>query len=146
MNKYSNKYVKYYFEYLTIVTYDSAKPCIITLRESLKPQSRAFKKSSQHDPRNNEFREIATTCNTKNITKYRASIEYTAKLTDADVEIRNTNLRKDSVNNTIEQSIQHEKLMLNYNLRVFDGLDNSKSKFEVRELATLTFSSTDATT
>jgi hypothetical protein len=128
------------------VTYDSAKPRVIILWESLNPRSRTFKKSSQHNPRDNELREIATTCNTRNITKYRSPIEYINKLTYADVKIRNTNLRKDFVNNTIEQSIQHEKPMLNCNLRIFDGRDNSKSRTEVEKLATLAFSSMDSTT
>jgi hypothetical protein len=66
-------------------------------------------------------------------------MEYTDKLTYADVEIRNTNLTERFVLNTIEQSIQHEKPILNCNLRVFDGRDDSKSRTELRKLATLAF-------
>jgi hypothetical protein len=43
------------------------------------------------------------------------------------------------VHSIIKQSIQHEKSMLNCNLRVFDGRDDSKSRTEVRKLATLAF-------
>jgi hypothetical protein len=66
-------------------------------------------------------------------------MEYTDKLTYADVEIRNTNLTERFVLNTIEQSIQHEKPILNCNLHVFDGRDDSKSRTELRKLATLAF-------
>jgi hypothetical protein len=37
--------------------YDSAKPRVITLRQTLHPRSGTFKKSSQHDPRDNELQE-----------------------------------------------------------------------------------------
>jgi hypothetical protein len=88
---------------------------VITLRETL--YTRMYKKSSHHDPRDNEHREVATTCNTRNLTKYRAPIKYTDKLAYTDIEIKNTNLRKDFINNTIKQPIQHEKPIQNGNLR-----------------------------
>jgi hypothetical protein len=78
-----------------IVTYDVAKPRNITLREKLHPRSRTFK--------------------ARNITKYRGAIKCADELAYADIEIRNTNLWKDSANNTIKQSIQHEKPMQNRN-------------------------------
>jgi hypothetical protein len=39
----------------------------------------------------------------------RAHIEYTDKLTYADIEIRNTNSRKDFINNNMNQPIQCQK-------------------------------------
>jgi hypothetical protein len=49
-----NTFSFYSLQYINIVTYDSAKPRVITLRETLK-------KSSQHYMWGDEVQEIATT-------------------------------------------------------------------------------------
>jgi hypothetical protein len=60
--------------------YDVAKSRVITLWETLHPQSRTFKKSDQHNLRDNELRELASWGNTRNMTKYRVPIKCIDKL------------------------------------------------------------------
>jgi hypothetical protein len=74
---------------ITIVTYNVTKPRVITLRETLHPRSQTYRKLNQEDPRDNEFREVATSSNIRNMTEYRvSSAKCTDELAYADVEIR----------------------------------------------------------
>jgi hypothetical protein len=52
------------------VTYDIAKPRVITLQETLHSRSLTNRKWNQQDRRDDEFREVSTSSNIRNIAKY----------------------------------------------------------------------------
>jgi hypothetical protein len=59
------------------VMYDVAKSRIITLRETLHPRSRKFRKSNQQDRRDSELRQMTMRSSKRIMSKYRLLIEYT---------------------------------------------------------------------
>jgi hypothetical protein len=70
-----------------IVTYDIAKPRVIALRQTLHLRSRMYRKSNQQDLRDDEFREVATISNMRNIVDYRISTKSADDLPYANAKI-----------------------------------------------------------
>jgi hypothetical protein len=89
------------------------------ITRNVTPTTRAYRKSTQHDPRDDKFREAATRGNTRNMTEYRVSAKCINDLANADAEIGVRVFKKTSLTILLKitNSSQHEKSAWNKNPR-----------------------------